>query len=124
MMRAFCWMLPASGGDCFFSRRSIEGIFQLGSETATRAFFSSVSTFLGVLSGLGFLGSSLAMALLTLSSPTPSLGMNFSLRSRATLAFCLSSVALVEEKMAEIFLKMVLGVILKTKRTVMKIRTA
>ena len=30
-------MLPASAGDCFFSSKSIDGIFQLGSEKATRA---------------------------------------------------------------------------------------
>ena len=30
-------MLPASAGDCFFSSKSTEGIFQSGSERATRA---------------------------------------------------------------------------------------
>ena len=44
-------MLPASAGDCFFSRRSVDGIFQSGSSTETRAVGSLGGSGAGALVG-------------------------------------------------------------------------
>ena len=44
MIKAFCWMLPPSGGVCFLDNRSVDGIFQFGSEIAINARSGSVST--------------------------------------------------------------------------------
>ena len=44
MMKAFCWMLPASAGDCFLVSKSTDGSFQFGSVVAVRAEGSLMSS--------------------------------------------------------------------------------
>src|SRR5690606_22556454 len=45
---AFCWISPASAGDCFFSSKSRLGGCQFGSETVTSAERSSAALSCGV----------------------------------------------------------------------------
>ena len=100
IMKAFCWILPPSGGFCFLDRRSVLGIFQFGSETSIRARSGSASTglsitgFLTSIFGVVFRSSgetSTPLALILSGPRAPDLIASSAWARRATRAFSASS---------------------------------